>query len=46
MDSRIYGGSDGMCYPLSILDDHSRFVVGLYGLRGLHGGGKFIRAWC
>src|SRR5258707_5747493 len=23
---------EGSCYPLSILDDHSRFVVGLYGL--------------
>jgi transposase InsO family protein len=34
MDGKgAYGGSDGMCYPLSILDDHSRFVVGLYGLR-------------
>src|ERR1700722_6982597 len=34
MDGKgAYGGSDGMCYPLSILDDHSRYVVGLYGLR-------------
>ena len=24
----------GRCYPLSILDDHSRFVVGLYALSG------------
>jgi len=24
----------GHCYPLSILDDHSRFVVGLYALSG------------
>ena len=23
----------GFCYPLSILDDHSRYVVGLYALR-------------
>jgi len=23
---------DGTCYPLSILDDHSRYAVGLYGL--------------
>jgi len=23
---------DGACYPLSILDDHSRYAVGLYGL--------------
>ena len=28
-----YRNSDGTCYPLSILDDHSRYVVGLYGLR-------------
>lgn len=27
-----YRVSDGTCYPLSILDDHSRYVVGLYGL--------------
>ncbi len=27
-----YRGGDGTCYPLSILDDHSRFVVGLYSL--------------
>jgi len=24
----------GRCYPLSILDDHSRFIVGLYALSG------------
>jgi len=24
----------GRCYPLSILDDHSRFIVGLYALGG------------
>lgn len=28
-----YRGKDGTCYPLSILDDHSRYVVGLYSLR-------------
>jgi transposase InsO family protein len=28
-----YHASDGTCYPLSILDDHSRYAVGLYGLR-------------
>ena len=27
-----YRASDGTCYPLSILDDHSRYAVGLYGL--------------
>jgi len=27
-----YRNSDGTCYPLSILDDHSRYAVGLYGL--------------
>jgi transposase InsO family protein len=27
-----YRSSDGTCYPLSILDDHSRYAVGLYGL--------------
>lgn len=27
-----YRNSDGKCYPLSILDDHSRYAVGLYGL--------------
>jgi transposase InsO family protein len=27
-----YRSKDGTCYPLSILDDHSRYVVGLYGL--------------
>jgi len=27
-----YGVRTGRCYPLSILDDHSRFVVGLYAL--------------
>lgn len=27
-----YRGQDGTCYPLSILDDHSRYAVGLYAL--------------
>jgi transposase InsO family protein len=27
-----YHANDGICYPLSLLDDHSRYVVGLYGL--------------
>ena len=27
-----FSPSGGRCYPLSILDDHSRFAVGLYGL--------------
>ncbi|MGA8072299.1 MAG: IS481 family transposase [Candidatus Acidiferrales bacterium] len=27
-----YHASDGTCYPLSILDDHSRYAVGLYSL--------------
>jgi transposase InsO family protein len=27
-----YRAHDGTCYPLSILDDHSRYAVGLYGL--------------
>ena len=27
-----YRASDGTCYPLSILDDHSRYAVGLYEL--------------
>jgi hypothetical protein len=29
----------GRCHPLSILDDHSRFAVGLYALPTLHGSG-------
>jgi transposase InsO family protein len=28
-----YRGGEASCYPLSILDDHSRYAVGLYGLR-------------
>jgi transposase InsO family protein len=28
-----YRGEEGTCCPLSILDDHSRYAVGLYGLR-------------
>ena len=27
-----YGARDGRCYPLSILDDHSRYAIGLYPL--------------
>jgi transposase InsO family protein len=27
-----YRSAEGTCYPLSILDDHSRYAVGLYGL--------------
>ncbi len=27
----------GRCYPLSVLDDHSRYVQGLYALRSEHG---------
>jgi hypothetical protein len=27
-----YYASDGKCYPLSILDDHSRYAIGLYAL--------------
>ena len=27
-----YRTRDGVCYPLSILDDHSRYAVGLYAL--------------
>jgi len=27
-----YRAQDGKCYPLAILDDHSRYVVGLYAL--------------
>jgi transposase InsO family protein len=29
----------GRCYPLSILDDHSRFAVGLFALTGTGGKG-------
>jgi transposase InsO family protein len=32
-----YGLRDGRCYPLTILDDHSRYVVGLYGLSDQRG---------
>lgn len=36
MDSKgKYPLADGECHPLSILDDHSRFLVGLYALRSL-----------
>lgn len=29
-----YHSETGRCYPLSLLDDHSRFGVGLYALKG------------
>ena len=32
-----YRASDGTCYPLSILDDHSRYAVGLVFVAGVHG---------
>jgi hypothetical protein len=32
-----YHLGNGNCYPLSILDDHSRFTVGLYGLPNQRG---------
>jgi transposase InsO family protein len=36
MDSKgKYPLADGECHPLAILDDHSRFLVGLYALRSL-----------
>jgi transposase InsO family protein len=36
MDSKgKYPLADGECHPLVILDDHSRYVVGLYALRSL-----------
>lgn len=36
MDSKgKYPLEDGECHPLAILDDHSRFVVGLYALPSL-----------
>lgn len=28
-----YRGGEASCFPLSILDDHSRYLVGLFGLR-------------
>jgi transposase InsO family protein len=31
--------SGGWCYPLSLLDDHSRFALALSGLPSLHGAG-------
>jgi transposase InsO family protein len=38
MDSKgKYPLSDGECHPLSILDDHSRYAVGLYALPELSG---------
>jgi transposase InsO family protein len=32
-------GGGRRCHPLSIVDDHSRFAVGLYALATLHGSG-------
>lgn len=29
-----YPSDNGRCYPLSLLDDHSRYAVGLYALKG------------
>lgn len=29
-----YPSDRGRCYPLSVLDDHSRYAIGLYGLSG------------
>ncbi len=38
MDSKgKYPLQDGECHPLSILDDHSRYAVGLYALPELNG---------
>lgn len=38
MDSKgKYPLQDGECHPLSILDDHSRYAVGLYALPALNG---------
>ncbi|MGB6266885.1 MAG: IS481 family transposase [Candidatus Acidiferrales bacterium] len=38
MDSKgKYPLADGECHPLSILDDHSRYAVGLYALPALSG---------
>lgn len=38
MDSKgKYSTEQGECHPLSILDDHSRYVVGLYALPNLEG---------
>lgn len=38
MDSKgRYPLEDGECHPLSVLDDHSRYAVGLYALPGLRG---------
>lgn len=38
MDSKgKYPFEDGECHPLSILDDHSRYAVGLYALPALEG---------
>jgi len=29
-----YPSDKGRCYPLSVIDDHSRYAIGLYGLAG------------
>jgi hypothetical protein len=34
-----YRLADGWCYPLSLLDDHSRFALALEGLASQHGSG-------
>jgi transposase InsO family protein len=31
-----FTGNYGVCYPLSILDDHSRYLIGLYPLKNMH----------
>jgi hypothetical protein len=38
------GSGTQICYPLSIVDDHSRFALGLYALsdRGLEGVGRSL----
>ena len=36
-----YPLASGYCYPLSIIDDHSRFMVGLYGLANPGGDGVY-----
>ena len=33
-----YPVAEGRCYPLTLLDDHSRYLVGLYPLSGPEGG--------
>jgi len=36
-----YAVQRGRCYPLSFLDDHSRFLVGLWPLPSTNGGGVY-----